>query len=241
MYYGSATNVMLLLLLLVLSRTNRYNVYILFICVYILFRLFSVYVLCWENEKKAVKINKKASMAKRLSLLLLRICHESRLHFYMIFFYFFLHIHHLNAQFLNICAVRFFSLKIVCFLDTFRVQWNFYSHGNVRLVQDIYRQHKRQRATSTVVIQCTHIILMGSHSAKQTWIYLPKNAFYARQTECARSSYIKSLIYSLFMDFGWALCGRYFHDIFTIFRFGNIFYLQYSHAYARSNFLKSDE
>lgn len=133
----------------------------------------------------------------------------------------------------------FFSLKIVSFLDTFRVQWNFYSHGNVRLVQDIYRQHKRQRAT--VVIQCTHIILMGSHSAEQTWIYLPKNAFYARQTECARSSYIKSLIYSLFMDFGWALCGRYFHDISTIFRFGNIFYLQYSHAYARSNFLKSDE
>lgn len=135
----------------------------------------------------------------------------------------------------------FFSLKIVSFLDTFRVQWNFYSHGNVRLVQDIYRQHKRQRATSTVAIQCTHIILMGSHSAKQTWIYLPKNAFYARQTECARSSYIKSMIYSLFMDFGWALCGRYFHDISTIFRFGNIFCSQYSHAYARPNFLKSDE
>lgn len=73
-------------------------------------------------------------MAKRLSLLL-RICHESRLHFYMVFFLFFLHIHHLNAQFLNICAVRFFSLKIVSFLDIFRVQWNFYSHGNVRLAR----------------------------------------------------------------------------------------------------------
>lgn len=175
--------------------------------------VYSRFMFYVERMKKGSKNKQKGEHGKKVVTAVVYMPWESVAFLYGFFFYFFLHIHHLNAQFLNICAVRFFSIKIVSFLDTFRVQWNFYSHGNVRLVRDIYRQHERQRATSTVVIQCTHIILMGSHSARKTWICLPKNAFYARQTECARSSYIKSLIYSSFMDFGWALCGQYFHDI----------------------------
>lgn len=50
----------------VLYRTNRYIVYILFICVYILFRLFSVYVLCRENEKKGSKNKQKGEHGKKV-------------------------------------------------------------------------------------------------------------------------------------------------------------------------------